>query len=112
MALVNNSHGLLRGLMIGLSPEQVVQQRPKAGTTNSSPTPSMPPRNPGSAGKRPRTLSLASSNRRARKGRRSRANSLATRPTPFGQRMITEIFLKQSKDGENDNEKPKNDVSE
>ena len=33
-------------------------------------------------------------------------------PTPFGQRMITEIFLKQSNSGENIDEEPKCDVNE
>ena len=93
-------------------PEQATQQRPLAGTINSTPPLSTPPRNPESAGQRTRTLSLASSNRRARRGRRSRTNSLSTRPTPFGQRMITEIFLKQSKSGENVDEEPKCDVNE
>ena len=76
-------------------------------------TPEKPSSRPEQAAdQRTRTLSLASSNRRARRGRRSRTNSLSTRPTPFGQRMITEIFLKQSNSGENIDEEPKCDVNE
>ena len=109
----------------GNRPEQTADLRPVLGTTSPAPphhpstsatsptSPACTPlRNPEGAGQRTRTLSLASSNRRARRGRRSRTNSLSTRPTPFGQRMITEIFLKQSKSGENVDEEPKCDVNE